>query len=115
MIVSNINEVDGKIVNHPNAKGALMKVLVSPAEGWDGYVMRELEVDVDGYTPKHLHPWPHINYMLSGEGELLLGEEVKKVKAGSFAYVPSNVLHQFRNIGKDKFKFICIVPEEGHK
>lgn len=115
MIVSNINDIDGRIVNHPDAKGALMKVLVSPTEGWEGYVMRALEVEVGGFTPKHAHPWPHINYMISGEGELLINGEYKKVKAGSFAFVPSNMMHQFRNAGNEPFKFICIVPEEGHK
>ncbi|MDR3540482.1 MAG: cupin domain-containing protein [Desulfosporosinus sp.] len=35
--------------------------------------------------------------------------------AGSFAYEPSDNLHQFKNTGKDRFAFICIVHEEGDK
>lgn len=114
MIVDNINSVEGKTVNSPKAKGALMKVLVGPSEGWEDYVMRELEVEVDGYTPKHSHPWPHINYIISGRGELLIGERVNPITEGSFAYVPSNELHQFKNVGNEVLKFICIVPKEGH-
>ena len=30
-------------------------------------------------------------------------------------YVPADKVHQFRNAGPDKFRFICIVPTEGHK
>lgn len=115
MIIGNINDLEGKTIENPNAKNALMKVLVSPKEGWEGYVMREVEVEKQGYTPKHSHPWPHINYMIDGDGELLIGDKVTKVSKGSFAFVPQNTIHQFRNIGDETFKFICIVPEEGHK
>jgi quercetin dioxygenase-like cupin family protein len=115
MIVGNIFNVEGVKINTPAAKDAVMKVLVSPKEGWEGYVMRELEVGAYGYTPKHSHPWPHINYIIEGEGELLIGEKVNQVKAGGFAYVPSDTIHQFRNVSEKTFKFICIVPEEGHK
>ncbi|MBI9010525.1 MAG: cupin domain-containing protein [Tenericutes bacterium] len=114
MIVGNINDVTAKVVNNPEAKDAFIKVLVSPKEGWDGYVMRELEVGAYGYTPKHSHPWPHINYIIEGVGELLIGEKVNRVKAGGFAYVPANETHQFRNVSGEVFKFICIVPEIGH-
>jgi quercetin dioxygenase-like cupin family protein len=41
--------------------------------------------------------------------------EVNPVEAGSYAYIPANSLHQFRNVGETQFKFICIVPKEGHK
>lgn len=115
MIINNIENLLAKEVSHPSAKNASMKVLVSPLEGWQGWVMRLLIVGKDGYTPKHSHPWPHINFMVSGEGELMVEGEVTKVSAGSYAYVPANKLHQFKNIGEQEFQFICIVPEEGHK
>ena len=114
-MVGNIKELEKHIVNHPSAFNAAMKVLVSPSDGWEGYVMRVVEVEVDGFTPKHNHPWPHINYFIEGNGELMIDGEVNKVEAGSFAFVPGDALHQFRNKGKNVFKFICIVPEEGHK
>jgi quercetin dioxygenase-like cupin family protein len=37
------------------------------------------------------------------------------VEAGSYAYVPADKLHQFRNAGDGMFRFICIVPKEGHQ
>mgnify|MGYP001264885196 CR=1 FL=1 len=114
-MIGNINDLLGYEVKSDQAKAALMKVLVSPQEGWDGYVMRVLEVGEEGYTPKHSHPWPHINFIIEGTGELLIGDEAKKVTSGSYAFVPNDTIHQFRNIGKGTFKFICIVPEYGHK
>ncbi len=115
MIVGNINDLIAKEINNPSVKNAAMKVLVSPKEGWNGYVMRVVEVGEEGFTPKHSHPWPHINYMIEGEGELLIDGKINPVSSGSYAYVPAGSLHQFRNKGKGMFKFICIVPEEGHQ
>ncbi|WP_066500696.1 cupin domain-containing protein [Abyssisolibacter fermentans] len=115
MIISHERNVEGKKIVGDNAKNVLMKAVISPDEGWDGYVMRIFELEKDGFTPKHTHPWPHINYIIEGEGLLYLDGNENKVEAGSFAYVPSDELHQFRNTGEKILKFICIVPEEGHK
>lgn len=115
MIVSHEDNVETIKFDNPEAKGASMKAIVSPEEGWEGHVMRVLELEEGGYSPKHNHPWPHINYMLEGEGVLFLDGEEHKVKKGSYAYVPAGKLHQFKNAGSGVFKFICIVPEEGHK
>lgn len=114
-MVGNINQLESKVINSPEAKDASIQVLVSPNEGWDSHVMRVLEVKQEGHTPKHSHPWPHINYIIEGEGELMIDGKIHQVNAGSYAYVPSDTLHQFRNVGKSVFKFICIVPKEGHK
>ena len=115
MIVGNYKDLIAKEVLHPEAKNAKMKVLVSPEEGWKDHVMRVFELAPDGYTPKHKHPWPHINYIIEGNGELFIAGKIHEVTAGSYAYVPENELHQFRNVGNKEFKFICIVPKEGHK
>ena len=114
-MIGHINELSGKQITHPDALNSMMKVLVSPKEGWEGYVMRVVEVGQNGFTPKHAHPWPHINYMISGKGELYIKDKATKVEAGSFAFVPENTLHQFKNVGNETFKFICIVPERGHQ
>ncbi|MBU1020785.1 MAG: cupin domain-containing protein [Firmicutes bacterium] len=115
MIVGNMNQLVSKDINSPAALHASMKVLVSPKEGWEGHVMRVLDVQVGGYTPKHSHDWPHINYIIEGEGELFIDGVAHPVSAGSYAYVPANSLHQFKNVGQTTFKFMCIVPEIGHQ
>lgn len=115
MIVSHEREVLGTHLNSSETKNVLKKVLVSPHEGWEGYVMRSFELGKDGYTPKHMHAWPHINYITYGKGILHLDGTDYEVEAGSFAYVPGGKIHQFRNAGTEPFSFICIVPEEGDK
>ena len=98
------------------AKDVNKKVLVGPAEGWEGWVMRLFTFAPGGHTPKHSHPWPHINYIVAGKGILYLDGKEHEVTAGSIAYIPGGKEHQFRNISEsDEFAVICIVPEEGEK
>lgn len=115
MIVAHERDVQRLRLEGDSMKNVHKKVLISPQEGWEGHVMRVFELDVDGYTPKHSHPWPHINYILKGKGTLHLDGIDYEVEAGSYAYVPGNKIHQFINRSNELFSFICIVPEEGDK
>lgn len=114
-MIGHTEATEKRILQGDLVKNAAMKVLIGPEAGWSDYVMRLLEVGIGGFTPKHQHPWPHINYVVEGTGSLLMGEETVVVTAGSYAYIPANTLHQFQNSGTTDFKFICIVPKEGHK
>jgi quercetin dioxygenase-like cupin family protein len=93
--------------------GVAKRVLVSPAEGWDGWVMRLFDVEPGGHTPRHSHPWPHINFVPSGRGTLYVGGEEQPLTPGSYAFVPGGVEHQFRAAPDEPLTFICIVPSEG--
>ncbi|HBG33480.1 MAG TPA: cupin [Acholeplasmataceae bacterium] len=114
-MIGKISDVKKIELSGPLVKHASMKALVSPEEGWKDYVMRVVELGIDGFSPKHSHPWQHINYILEGQGELEIDGVDTPISEGSYAYVPGNKLHQFRNIGKKTLKFICIVPVEGHR
>lgn len=115
MIVSHENEVTAMQADLPGVKDTAMRALVGPDQGWQDHVMRVLEVGEKGYTPKHSHPWPHINYMIEGDGVLYLDGCEYNVAPGAYAYIPAGKEHQFRNAGSGPFRFICIVPKEGHK
>lgn len=115
MIVSHLKDVLGTRVDNDQIKNAVKKVLISPAQGWEGYVMREFELGQGGYTPRHTHPWPHIIFILEGKGSLHLDGKDYLMESGSFAFVPGNQIHQFTNPESEKFAFLCIVPEEGDK
>ena len=114
MIVANEKNVHAMVMESPEVKNAAMKALISPKEGWDGYVMRVIELDEGGHSPKHTHDWPHINYILEGKGSLNIEGRENPLEVGSYAYVPAGSLHQYKNEGSGMFRFICIVPQEGH-
>ena len=100
-------------VNAPGALNVIKQSLVGPDQGWEGWVMRLFTVAPGGQTPRHSHTWPHINYIVSGEGTVYLNGREQNVQPGYSAYVPGGAEHQFINRGQQDFVFICIVPEEG--
>ena len=115
MFVGSVKDLEEIKVNAPGTVNAFKKTLIGPPEGWKGWVMRLFTLKDGGKSPSHSHPWPHINYILSGQGVLSVDGKETHLAEGSIAYVPANSLHQFSSATAGDFKFICIVPEEGDK
>lgn len=115
MFAESVKNLDEIKVSAPGAVNAFKKSLIGPGEGWEGWVMRLFTLKDRGCSPRHAHPWPHINYILGGQGVLSVEGRETSLEEGSIAYVPSNVEHQFSSTGDNDFVFICIVPEEGDK
>ncbi len=109
------SEMSSVEVKMDAAKNVLKQTGITGKEGWEGWSMRIFTLGADGYTPKHTHDWPHINYIIRGSGTLFIDGEEQAVAPGDTAYVPGGEVHQFRNAGDGDFSFICIVPEEGDK
>jgi quercetin dioxygenase-like cupin family protein len=94
---------------------AKKRVLIGPDCKAPNFIMRMFTLGEGGFSPYHQHPWEHEVYVISGEG-VVKGEGFEKaVRAGNFVYVPPNEEHQFCAVGKEEFKFICVIPnvEEG--
>ena len=115
MYIDHVKNIPQHELNAPVLSKVVKQVLVGPDQGWQGWVMRSFTLGEDGYSPRHSHPWPHINYIISGNGVLLLDGKERALEAGSVAYVPDSIDHQFLNKGSEDLVFICIVPEEGDK
>lgn len=109
------NEMKSLKLEAPGLKNVTKTTAISPLQGWDGWVMRIFTLGQDGFSPRHAHAWPHINYIIEGSGTLFLDGKENSVSQGDTAYIPSEKEHQFRNTGSGNFTFICIVPEEGDK
>jgi quercetin dioxygenase-like cupin family protein len=114
-MVGQLNDLHGTRIESDLVKDVTMRVLVGPEHGWDSHVMRVFDVEPGGFTPRHQHPWPHINYIIDGEGDLMIDHVSHSIQAGSYGYVPADTIHQFRNVGTTTLRFICIVPTEGHQ
>ncbi len=78
--------------------------------GANNFAMRIFEVESTGFTPLHKHPWEHEVFILEGEGQLFDGNVVSSLKSGDVAFIPSNEIHQFKNVGEKVLKFICLIP-----
>ena len=92
--------------------GVTKRIVVGPADGYDGF-MRVFTLEAGGNSPYHAHPWFHANYVLEGEGKIVIEGEEHPIGAGSVAYIDSGKKHNFVNTGHGPLKFICLVPQEG--
>ncbi len=112
MIIRKLAEVDTETVTMEGVQGAVKQLVLGDADGVPAYSVRVFTLEPGGFTPRHEHTSEHLNYIISGRGELVDPEGVPRpLGAGDFAYVQPHELHQFRNAGDEPFVFICAVPK----
>ena len=64
-----------------------------------------------GQVPWHNHQQEEVYFILEGEGEIAVGEELNIVTGGQIVYIPENVFHQVTNVGGTQLLMIyCYGP-----
>jgi quercetin dioxygenase-like cupin family protein len=97
----------------PEAPGTSIRILLSDElDGAPVYNMRMIEVEPGGHTPLHSHPYEHENYVLEGQGRVLIEGVMYPVGPGTVILVAPNALHQYQNTGHNLLRFLCSVPVE---
>ena len=61
-------------------------------------VMNHIEPNIE--FPVHHHPHKQIMYVISGDGELLLENESKRLGTGGFVIIEPNAPHGYRTMGE---------------
>ena len=62
--------------------------------GYDDKIMLvNVEFDKGGVGPMHQHYHSQVTYVISGQFDLTIGDETKRMKGGDAFYIPPNVLH----------------------
>jgi len=74
--------------------------------------LRYFEMDAAGYSTLERHEHAHAVMILRGEGECLLGEEVRPVKQFDLVTIPAWTWHQFRATGGQPMGFLCMVNQQ---
>jgi mannose-6-phosphate isomerase-like protein (cupin superfamily) len=70
--------------------------------------LAEARLPVGGQTTPHYHPrTEEIYYILSGQGDMRIGDESSAVVPGDAIAIPPGVEHQITNTGDATLKFIC--------
>ena len=110
MKVNAANSVEQTVVEMPGAEKCKVRQLVGNNVNAPNFAMREFEVSVGGFTPKHSHPYEHEVYVLSGTGVVLEGNDEHPIKGGDVIYVAPDDVHQFKNTGDDSLRFLCLIP-----
>jgi quercetin dioxygenase-like cupin family protein len=110
MKVNHFETVAQTPVEMPGSSGCQVRWLVGKSDGAENFSMRQFEIDVDGYTPRHSHPYEHEVFVLAGEGTITEGEIIHPIKTGDVIYVVPDEIHQFKNTGNTALKFLCLIP-----
>jgi len=97
-------------VDMEGCKGVKVRWLLRTEHGAEKFWMRVFEVEPNGYTPLHKHPWEHEVFVLEGSGVVVGPDGEVPIGPGTVVFIPPNELHQFRNTGSSVLKFICLVP-----
>ena len=110
MKIVDYKEVKAEAVDFEEAKDVQVRWLISDKDNAPNFAMRLFEVGPGGYSPLHTHNWEHEVFILEGEGVANDGEKEFRIKSGTVVYVAPEERHQFKNIGTDTLKFLCLIP-----
>jgi quercetin dioxygenase-like cupin family protein len=92
------------------AEKVKVRWLITKEMGAPTFAMRLFEVQPEGHSPFHDHPWEHEVFILEGEGTVVSENGPKRFKQGDVVFVLPNEKHQFKNNGARTLKFLCLVP-----
>lgn len=107
MWVRDSSEVTPEVVR----EGIRIRWLITDKDGAPNFAMRLIEIDPGVVFAPHMHPYEHEIYVLEGRGVLTDAEgDVGIMEPGKFVLVEPNVLHGYRNIGDETWRFICVIP-----
>ena len=91
-------------------KDVKVRWLISSKDNARNFAMRLFEILPGGYTPLHQHNWEHEVFILEGNGTAKNKNHNEFFKSGDVFFIPPMEWHQFVNTGKDKLKFLCLIP-----
>jgi mannose-6-phosphate isomerase-like protein (cupin superfamily) len=83
----------------------------SPSTGARDSGSSLLEVEPGHHLPRHTDSAEEIVVVLSGEAEVVVGEERSRLAAGGLALVPKCVPHEVHNAGDDVLRFAAVYAE----
>ncbi|MFQ6055666.1 MAG: cupin domain-containing protein [Methanosarcinales archaeon] len=123
MKVQNYKEIEASQVEE-GASGVKIRVdlpkkaersvitVISEKDGAENFIMRVFEIEPEGYTPFHEHPWEHEVFVLRGKGIVISENKEKIIKEGDVIFIPSNEKHQFKNNQENILEVICLIPSQ---
>jgi quercetin dioxygenase-like cupin family protein len=121
MTTATIVETAGSLLHRPAGSGDmyygpgdLYRFLVTGAETGGAYFAMEAIVPPGGGPPPHIHRHEDETfYVVEGEVDFLLGDEVVTGGAGDFVNVPRGTVHRFQNTGTAPMRMILTFTPAG--
>ena len=90
--------------------GEAITVKIDSEQTEGKYAVIEEVSPVGGGPPLHVHRHEdEVFYVLEGEVEFQLGDQRFRAKAGSTAFLPRDIPHTFRNVGRIPSKVLVVI------
>lgn len=104
---------EGPVWDMEPGRPAAFKLLSQETGG--GVAVFEEVIPPGGDTPLHIHRTSdEVIYVVSGEFAFRLGEDSRRVSAGSWVFIPRGSVHGWRNVGtSDARMFFIFTPGTG--
>jgi len=106
------SKIKEETVKEPGFKGIKVRWLITKEDGAPNFAMRCFEIEPGGHSAYHSHSWEHEVFILEGDCLVKCGNTEKHASSGYVVFIPPNVSHNFKNIGKKTLKFLCLIPYE---
>ena len=74
-----------------------------------GYSLAQFTLKPGKKSKLHKMKSSEIYYILEGEANLRIGDEVIELEKDDSAYVPPNAKQNIKNVGNENLRFLCIV------
>jgi len=87
------------------------QVLISSTEA-PNFAMRKFSIAPGGGMPMHTNTVEHEQLVLSGNADVVIGEQKFVVKKDDVVFIPAGVPHSYTTLGDEPFEFLCVVPNK---
>jgi len=95
------------------AKGIYKQIPISRENGTLTFSFRVFTIEPGGHTPLHNHMFEHLNYIIEGNGKVIVENMEHDLKKDDFVIVQPGETHQYRNMSSSNpLVMICAVPKE---
>jgi quercetin dioxygenase-like cupin family protein len=96
--------------------GVEVEVLLTSEQTGGAFSVYCVSAQPGGGPPPHVHQnEDEAFHVLEGEFEILLGDQLTTLSAGSFAFLPRHTPHAFRNVGTTTGVLLGMTTPGGHE
>ena len=109
MSVKHSSELNVEIVSAGNK--TTRQVLISSDDA-PNFAMRKFILQPGGSMPLHTNTVEHEQYVLNGQAEILIGDNIYNVKKDDVVFIPADIPHSYKVFKDEPFEFLCLVPNK---
>jgi quercetin dioxygenase-like cupin family protein len=113
--MKHVNDIAAQTVTTDGARGVKVRIIFGPKDAAPNFAMRQFELEPNGHTPFHNHPFEHQILVVEGVFALVSDDGSIELRPGDAVMILPDSKHQMRNRSDGISKFLCMIPIEFQK